>query len=55
MQSNTFYRSDIEFGYDFEQRYSLFASEEITNALEANGLIIDKDLIEVIPVDDNNT
>jgi hypothetical protein len=52
MKSDTFYRSDIEFGYDFEQRYSLFASEEITNVLKANNLIIDKDLIEVRNVSD---
>ena len=52
MKPNTFYRSDIEFGYDFEQNYSLFASEKITSILKANGLIIDKDLIEVIPLDE---
>jgi len=51
MKTNTFYRSDLEFGYDFEQRYSLFASEEITNVLKANGLINDKDLIEVVSID----
>ncbi len=54
MKPNTFYRSDIEFGYDFEQRYSLFASEEITNILKVNGLIIDKDLIEVIPIEEKD-
>lgn len=49
MKSNTFYRSDLEFGYDFEQGYGLFASEEITTVLKAKGLIIDKDLNEVRP------
>ena len=47
MKPNTFYRSDFEFGYDFEQNYSLFASEEITTVLKAEGLITNKDLREV--------
>ena len=50
MKSNTFYRSDLEFGHDFEQSYSLFASEEITTVLKVESLIIDKDLREVRPV-----
>jgi hypothetical protein len=50
MKPDTFYRSDIEFGYDFEQGYSLFASEEITNILKANNLIIEKDLNDLIEV-----
>lgn len=51
LKSNTFYRSNLEFGYDFEQGYSLFASQEITDKLIECKLIIKKDLIEVIPVD----
>jgi hypothetical protein len=47
MKPDTFYRSDLEFGHDFEQGYSLFASEEIVAMLKATGLIIDKDLNEV--------
>lgn len=50
MSPNTFYRSDLEFGYDFEQGYSLFASEEIVTVLKSKGLISDKDLREVIIV-----
>ena len=49
MKPNTFYRSDLEFGYDFEHGYSLFASEVITAALKAQGLITKKDLDDVIP------
>jgi hypothetical protein len=49
MKPNTFYRSNLEFGYDFEQSYSLFASEEITTILKEQGLISNKDLNEVIP------
>ena len=51
MKPNIFYRSDLEFGHDFEQGYSLFALEEITTVLKAEGLIIDKDLREVRPVE----
>ena len=47
LKSNTFYRSDLEFGYDFEQGYSLFASQEITDKLIEYKLITKKDLIEV--------
>lgn len=47
LKSNTFYRSNLEFGYDFEQAYSLFASQEITDKLIEYKLIIKKDLIEV--------
>lgn len=47
MSPNFFYRSDLEFGYDFEQGYSLFASEEIVTVLKSEGLICDKDLREV--------
>ena len=47
MKPDTFYRSDLEFGHDFEQGYSLFASEEITTVLKAEGLITNKDLREV--------
>ena len=31
LKPNTFYRSNLEFGYDFEQDYSLFASKKITD------------------------
>jgi hypothetical protein len=48
LKSNTFYRSNLEFGYDFEQGYSLFASQEITDKLIEYKLIIKKDLIEVL-------
>ena len=51
MKPNTFYRSNLEFGNDFEKGYSLFASEEITNVLIENKLIINKDLIEVLSID----
>lgn len=51
MKINTFYRSNLEFGHDFEKGYTLFASEEITSALIENKLIIKKDLKEVIAVD----
>jgi hypothetical protein len=51
MKPNTFYRSNLEFGNDFEKGYSLFASEEIANVLIENKLIINKDLIEVLSVD----
>lgn len=47
LKPNTFYRSNLEFGYDFEQGYSLFASQEITDKLMEYKLIIKKDLIEV--------
>ncbi len=50
MKSNTFYRSNLEFGNDFEKSYSLFASEKIINALKETNLIIDKDLIKVLIV-----
>lgn len=50
LKSNTFYRSDLEFGYDFEQGYSLFASQEITDKLIEYKLITKKDLIEVCNV-----
>lgn len=50
MKSNTFYRSNLEFGNDFEHGYSLFASEKIATILKEEKLIIDKDLIEVFPV-----
>ena len=50
LKSNTFYRSDLEFGYDFEQGYSLFASQEITEKLIEHKLIIEKDLIEVCSI-----
>jgi hypothetical protein len=49
-KSNTFFRSDLEFGYDFGQSYSLFASEEIITILKVNGLIINKDLREIIVI-----
>ena len=48
LKPNTFYRSNLEFGYDFEQGYSLFASQEITDKLIEHKLIIKKDLIEVL-------
>ncbi|XTB54142.1 hypothetical protein LDK11_05380 [Fusobacterium nucleatum] len=48
LKPNTFYRSNLEFGYDFEQGYSLFASQEITDKLIKHKLIIKKDLIEVL-------
>jgi len=48
MNPNTFYRSNLEFGNDFEHSYNLFASEEITNILKKNKLLLNKDLIEVI-------
>jgi len=48
LKSKTFYRSNLEFGYDFEQGYSLFASQEITDKLIEYKLIIKKDLIEVL-------
>ena len=47
LKPNTFYRSNLEFGYDFEQDYSLFASQKITDMLIEHKLIIKKDLIEV--------
>lgn len=47
LKPNTFYRSNLEFGYDFEQGYSLFASQEITDKLMEYKLIIKKDLIEI--------
>ena len=47
LKLNTFYRSDLEFGYDFEQGYSLFACQEITDKLIEYKLITKKDLIEV--------
>ena len=47
LKPNTFYRSNLEFGYDFEQGYSLFASQEITDRLIERRLITKKDLIEV--------
>lgn len=47
MKPNTFYRSDLEFGHDFEQGYSLFASEKITEVLKMKNLITDKDLRQV--------
>ena len=50
LNPNTFYRSNLEFGYDFEQGYSLFASQEITDKLIEHKLIIKKDLIEVLSV-----
>lgn len=50
MKPNVFYRSDIEFGYDFEKSYSLFISEEIAKSLITKGLITYKDLTEVIAV-----
>lgn len=51
MKPNTFYRSNLEFGNDFEKGYSIFASEEITNTLIDCKLIVKKDLIEVKSVD----
>lgn len=51
LKLNTFYRSNLEFGYDFEQGYSLFASQEITDKLIEHKLIINKDLIEVCGID----
>ena len=51
MKPNTFYRSNLEFATDFGKCYSIFASEEITNSLIENKLIIKKDLIEVIQAD----
>lgn len=50
LKSNTFYRSNLEFGYDFEQSYSLFASQEIIDKLIEHKLIVDNDLIEVFVV-----
>ncbi len=47
MKANCFYRSDLEFGYDFEQVYSLFVSEEILNVLKQNKLVKEKDFLEV--------
>ena len=47
LKPNTFYRSNLEFGYDFEQDYSLFASQGIADRLIEHKLIIKKDLIEV--------
>ena len=47
LKPNTFYRSNLEFGYDFEQDYSLFASKKITDMLIEHKLIIKKDLIEI--------
>ena len=47
LKPNTVYRSNLEFGYDFEQDYSLFASQKITDMLIEHKLIIKKDLIEV--------
>ena len=50
LKPNTFYRSNLEFGNDFEQGYSLFASQEITDKLIEHKLIIKKDLIEVYSI-----
>ena len=47
LKPNTFYRSNLEFGYDFEQDYSLFASKKITDMLIEHKLIIKKELIEI--------
>ena len=46
LKPNTFYRSNN----DFEQGYSLFASQEITDKLIEHKLIIKKDLIEVYSI-----
>ena len=51
LKQNKFYRSDLEFGHDFEKSYSLFASEKIITILKLNKLIIDKDYREVISVE----
>ena len=50
LKPNTFYRSNLEFGFDFEQDYCLFASQEITEKLIEHKLIIEKDLIEVCSI-----
>lgn len=47
LRLNTFYRSDLEFGYDFEQGYYLLASQEIASILIEHKLIAEKDLIEI--------
>lgn len=44
---DTFYRSNLEFGYDFEQNYSLFASEYIVNKMLENHIITNSDIFEV--------
>lgn len=43
-----FYRTNIEFGYDFEQNYSLLASENIVSKLLENNLIKQQDITEII-------
>lgn len=50
LNPNTFYRSNLEFGYDFEQGYSLFASSVIVDRLIECKLINRKDIIEVVAV-----
>jgi hypothetical protein len=47
MKPYIFYRSDLEFGYDYEQSYGLFASEEIAIVLIAKRLIIKEDFREI--------
>ena len=50
LDPNTFYRSNLEYGYDFEQSYSLFASSVIVGRLIECKLINRKDIIEVVAV-----
>ena len=50
LNPDTFYRSNLEFGYDFEQGYSLFASSVIVDRLIECKLISRKGIIEVVPV-----
>lgn len=47
LSENTFYRTDWEFAYDFEQHYVIFCSEKIATILIENELAIKKDFLKI--------